>query len=43
MTGGRHVVYLEGKRNEYLDLVGIPEENGLFGRSRHTSEFILTK
>jgi len=43
MTGGRLVVYLEGKRNEYLYLVGVTEENGLFGRSIHILESILKK
>jgi hypothetical protein len=41
MTGSRHVAYLEENRNEYVDLAGIPEENRLLGRRRHTLEFIF--
>jgi len=34
---------MEENSNEYMDLAGIPEENGLLGRRRHTSEFIFMK
>jgi hypothetical protein len=32
---------MEENGNEYMDLAGIPEENGLLRKRRHTLEFIF--